>query len=255
MYAIFKREFLSYFRSPVGYVAISIFSFLSGFIFYTQFRSGVVNIGSEVISLRSFFAVIVPVITMGLLADDKKRGTDILYYTTPVSLFNVVVGKVLASFALFAIMFINVIIHIIVTLSCGGVFGVGAFGTIIVFFLMAFMFISMGLFASAITDNQIVSAIVAFIIILITQLISTIGDYIGTAVYTLSTTIGINTESASSMQDSVKNAIAWFDPFVKTQDFRLGVFSVSALFFLVSVGVLFLYLTYRVLDKKRWSQA
>ena len=192
---------------------------------------------------------------MGLLADDKKRGTDILYYTTPVSLFNVVVGKVLASFALFAIMFINVIIHIIVTLSCGGVFGVGAFGTIIVFFLMAFMFISMGLFASAITDNQIVSAIVAFIIILITQLISTIGDYIGTAVYTLSTTIGINTESASSMQDSVKNAIAWFDPFVKTQDFRLGVFSVSALFFLVSVGVLFLYLTYRVLDKKRWSQA
>lgn len=255
MYAIFKREFLSYFRSPVGYVAISIFSFLSGFFFYTQFRSGVVNIGSEVISLRSFFAVIVPIITMGLLADDKKRGTDILYYTTPVSLFNVVVGKVLASFALFAIMFINVIIHIIVTLSCGGVFGVGAFGTIIVFFLMAFMFISMGLFASAITDNQIVSAIVAFIIILITQLISTIGDYIGTAVYTLSTTIGINTESASSMQDSVKNAIAWFDPFVKTQDFRLGVFSVSALFFLVSVGVLFLYLTYRVLDKKRWSQA
>jgi len=255
MYAIFKREFLSYFRSPVGYVAISIFSFLSGFIFYTQFRSGVVNIGSEVISLRSFFAVIVPIITMGLLADDKKRGTDILYYTTPVSLFNVVVGKVLASFALFAIMFINVIIHIIVTLSCGGIFGVGALGTIIVFFLMAFMFISMGLFASAITDNQIVSAIVAFIIILITQLISTIGDYIGTAVYTLSTTIGINTESASSMQDSVKNAIAWFDPFVKTQDFRLGVFSVSALFFLVSVGVLFLYLTYRVLDKKRWSQA
>ena len=255
MYAIFKREFLSYFRSPVGYVAISIFSFLSGFIFYTQFRSGVVNIGSEVISLRSFFAVIVPIITMGLLADDKKRGTDILYYTTPVSLFNVVVGKVLASFALFAIMFINVIIHIIVTLSCGGIFGVGALGTIIVFFLMAFMFISMGLFASAITDNQIVSAIVAFIIILITQLISTIGDYIGTAVYTLSTTIGINTESASSMQDSVKNAIAWFDPFVKTQDFRLGVFSVSALFFLVSFGVLFLYLTYRVLDKKRWSQA
>ena len=255
MYAIFKREFLSYFRSPVGYVAISIFSFLSGFIFYTQFRSGMVNIGSEVISLRSFFAVIVPIITMGLLADDKKRGTDILYYTTPVSLFNVVVGKVLASFALFAIMFINVIIHIIVTLSCGGYFGVGAFGTIIVFFFMAFMFISMGLFASAITDNQIVSAIVAFIIILITQLISTIADYIGTAFYTLSTNIGINTESASSIQDSIKNAIAWFDPFVKTQDFRLGVFSVSALFFLISVGILFLYLTYRVLDKKRWSQA
>jgi ABC-2 type transport system permease protein len=255
MYAIFKREFLSFFRSPVGYVAIAIFSFISGFIFYSQFSSGVVNIGSEVISLRSFFVIIVPIITMGLLAEDKKRGTDILYYTTTVSLFNVVVGKVLASFALYAIMFINVIIHIIVTLACGGVFGVGAFGTIIVFFFMAFMFISIGMFASAITDNQIVSAIVSFIFILVTQLITAIANYVGTAVYSLSTSIGIKTDTASSMENGIRNAIAWFDPFAKTQDFRLGVFSVSALFFLISVGILFLYLTYRVLEKKRWSQA
>jgi ABC-2 type transport system permease protein len=255
MYAIFKREFLSYFRSPVGYVAIAIFSFLSGFIFYTQFSSGMVNIGSEVITLRSFFVIIVPIITMGLLAEDKKRGTDILYYTTPVSLFNVVVGKTLASFALYAIMFINVIIHIIVTLCCGGVFGVGAIGTIVVFFFMAFMYISIGLFASAITDNQIVSAIVSFIIILITQLIIIIADYVGTAVYSLLSMIGIKSETAISIENSIRNGIAWLDPFTKTEDFRLGVFSVSALFFLLSVGVLFLYLTFRVLDKKRWSQA
>lgn len=255
MYAIFKREFLSFFRSPVGYVAIAIFSFISGYIFYTQFSSGTVDIGAEVISLRSLFVVIVPIITMGLLAEDKKRGTDILYYTTTVSLFNVVAGKVLASFALYAIMFINVIVHIIVTLACGGVFGVGAVGTIIVFIFMAFMFISIGMFASAITDSQIVSAIVAFIIILITQLISVIANYIGTAVYSLSTTIGIKSDTASSIGRAIRNAVAWFDPFAKTQNFRLGVFSVSALFFLISVGVLFLYLTYRVLDKKRWSQA
>ncbi len=255
MYAIFKREFLSYFRSPVGYVSISIFSFLSGFIFYSQFSNGAVNISSEVISLRSFFVVIVPIITMGLLAEDKKRGTEILYYTTPVSLFNVVAGKVLAAFALYAIMFINVIIHIIVTLSCGGSVGVGAVGTIIVFFFMAFMFITIGMFASAITDNQIVSAIVSFIFILITQLFSVIAGYIATAVDSLFTTIGFSTENAFSAGNAVKRAIVWLDPFAKTQDFRLGVFSVSSLVFLVSVGILFLYLTYRVLEKKRWSQA
>lgn len=255
MLAIFKREFLSYFRSPVGYVAIAIFSFLSGFIFYSQFSTGVVNIGSEVISLRSFFVIIVPIITMGLLADDKKRGTDILYYTTPVSLFSVVVGKVLAAFALFVVMFINVIIHIIVTVGCGGVFGVGAVGTIIVFFFMAFMFISMGLFASAITDNQIVSAIVAFIIILITQLLTIIAGYAGTAASSIASMLGAKTASAYQIGSAVKKAIAWFDPFVKTQDFRLGVFSVSSLVFLVSIGVLFMYLTFRVLEKKRWSQS
>ena len=189
------------------------------------------------------------------VADDKKRGTDILYYTTPVSLFSVVVGKVLAAFALFVVMFINVVIHIIVTVGCGGVFGVGAVGTIIVFFFMAFMFISMGLFASAITDNQIVSAIVAFIIILITQLLTVIAGYAGTAASSIASMLGAKTASAHHIGSAVKKAIAWFDPFVKTQDFRLGVFSVSSLVFLVSIGVLFMYLTFRVLEKKRWSQS
>ncbi len=253
MLAIFKREFLSYFRSPVGYVAIALFSFLSGFIFYSQFASGAVNIATEVISLRSFFVIIVPIITMGLLSEDKKRGTDVLYYTTPVSLFNVVTGKVLAAFALYAVMFINVIIHIIVTLACGGDFEVGSIGTIIVFFFMAFMFIAIGLFASAITDSQIISAIVAFIIILVTQLISTIGSYAGTAV--TSVLSAIKADSAIAAGNAITAAISWFDPFVKTQDFRLGIFSVSALIFVFSVGILFLYLTFRVLEKKRWSQA
>ncbi|MCQ2472518.1 MAG: ABC transporter permease [Saccharofermentans sp.] len=253
MTAIFKREFLSFFRSPVGYVAIALFSFLSGFIFYSQFSNHIVNIGSEVISLREFFVILVPIVTMGLLSEDKKRGTDILYYTTPVSLFNVVIGKLLAAFALFAVMFINVIIHIIVTLCCGGMFGVGAIGTIIVFFFMAFMFISMGLFASAITDNQIVSAIVSFIMILVTQLLSRFGEYAGTAVTSVLSSIKVG--SAVSIGNGINSIIRWFDPFLKTQDFRLGIFSVSALFFLVSIGLLFLYLTFRVLDKKRWSQS
>lgn len=252
MTAIFKREFLSYFRSPVGYVAIALFSFLSGFIFYSQFALGTVDIASEVITLRSFFVVIVPIITMGLLSEDKKRGTDILYYTTPVNLFNVVMGKVLAAFALYAIMFINVIIHIIVTVNCGGVFGVGAVGTIIVFFFMAFMYIAIGLFASAITDSQIVSAIVAFVIIIITQLLGTIGDYLGTAFTSIFS--GLNSSFANTVGNAISKGITWFDPFLKTQDFRLGIFSVSSLVFLVSVGILFLYLTFRVLDKKRWSQ-
>lgn len=253
MTAIFKREFLSYFRSPVGYVAIALFSFLSGFVFYSQFATGTVDIAGEVITLRSFFFVIVPIITMGLLSEDKKRGTDVLYYTTPVNLFNVVVGKVLAAFLLYVIMFVNVIIHIIVTVSCGGVFGVGAVGTIVVFFFMAFMFISIGLFASAITDNQIISAIVAFIIILVTQIMGTIGDYLGSAFTAMFS--GINSNFAVTVGDAISDAINWLDPFLKTQDFRLGIFSVSSLVFLVSVGILFLYLTFRVLDKKRWSQA
>ena len=255
MIAIFKREFASYFKSPVGYVAIAIFSFLSGLMFYSQFVTGSVDIGYEVMSLRSFFIIIVPIITMGLLSEDKKRGTDILYYTTPVDLFSVVGAKLLASFSLLAIMFINVFIHIIVVKICGGVVSVGCIGNIVIYFFMGFMFIAIGLFTSAITDNQIISAIVSFIIILFSEMISQIGTYIGSAVNVIFSAMGATTLKASNAGYTVANAISWFDPFIKTEDFSIGIFSVSALIYVFSIGIVFLYLTYRVLEKKRWSQA
>ncbi len=115
MFAVYKREFFSYFRSPVGYIALALFSFLSGLLFINQFGSGAVSISSEIISLRSFFVVIIPVITMGLFAEDKKRGTEILFYTNPLSLFDVVLGKFLAALSLLGVMLLNVIVHMIIT--------------------------------------------------------------------------------------------------------------------------------------------
>ena len=255
MYAIFKRDFLQYFRSPVGYVAIAIFSFLAGFIFYSQYASGAVSISSEVISLRSFFVIIVPIITMSSFAEDKKRGTEVLYYTTPVDLFSVVAGKFLAALALFAVMFINVFVQMIVTVSNGGKVGYGEWGSIIVFFFMAAMFISVGLLASSLNDNQIISAIVAFVCILLFQLLSTISSYAKSAVNAVVFIITQDVEASAKAGDGIANVINWLDPFARTSDFRTGVFSVSALVFCLSIAVIFLYITYRVLEKKRWSQS
>lgn len=255
MYAIFKRDFLQYFRSPVGYVAIAIFSFLAGFIFYSQYANGSVSISSEVISLRSFFVVIVPIITMASFAEDKKRGTEVLYYTTPVDLFSVVAGKFCAALALFAVMFINVFVQMIVTVSNGGMVGVGEWGSVIVFFFMAAMFISVGLLASALNDNQIVSAIVAFVSILLFQLLSTISSYAKSALNAVVFLISQDNDSANKAGEGIANVINWLDPFARTSDFRSGVFSVSSLVFCLSIAAVFLYLTYRVLEKKRWSQA
>ena len=114
---------------------------------------------------------------MASFAEDKKRGTEVLYYTTPVDLFSVVAGKFLAAMALLGVMFINVIVHMIVTRANGGIVDVGAWGSVIVFFFMATMFVSIGLLSSSLNDNQIVSAIVSFIIILIFQMLSTISVY------------------------------------------------------------------------------
>jgi len=254
MYAVFKREFLSYFRSPVGYIAIALFSFLSGFIFINLFTSGEINFSSEINSLRSFFIVIIPIITMGLFAEDKKRGTEIIYYTTPINIGSVVFGKFLAALSLTGIMFVNVFIHMVLAKSFNGVIGIGAWGSVIVFFFLASMFISIGIFASAITDSQIISAITCFVIILVIQLIGTIGNYASSAISSFLGVCGVSTETASSIGDAINNALEWLDPFTKTQDFRYGIFAVLPLFYCVSIAVIFIYLTYRVLEKKRWSQ-
>ncbi len=256
MFAVFKREFLSYFRSPVGYIALALFSFLSGLIFINQFGSGSVNLSSEIISLRSFFVVVVPVITMGLFAEDKRRGTEIMFYTSPVSMFSVVIGKFLAALALMAVLFVNVIIHMIITAANGGVVDIGTWGSVIVYFFLAMLFIAIGTFASAITDSQIISAITCFVIILAIQLITTLSGLASSAVATfLSTKVfTFDAEKISKACDNVANAISWLDPFAKTQDFRYGIFSVSPLVFCLSSALIFLFLTYRVLEKKRWSQ-
>lgn len=256
MLAIFKREFLQYFKSPVGFVAFGLFAFLSGFLLVQSLSNQAVSISSEIISLRSFFVILVPIVTMGLLADDKKRGTDIIYYTSPISLLSVVIGKFLAALCLFGVMFLNVIIHIFVTLGFGGHVDSGVLGSAIVYFALAALFVAMGLFASSITENQIISAIVCFILILAVQLLSAIGSFASTAVVKV---MNVFANPSSTTQQNVTNniikAFSWLDPFQRTESFRSGLFSFVALFYCLSFAAFFLFLSYRILEKKRWSQS
>ncbi|MCR5592668.1 MAG: ABC transporter permease [Saccharofermentans sp.] len=256
MLAIYKRELASYFRSPVGYVAMALFSFLSGFLFINQYGDGMVNISTEIMSLTSFFVVIIPVITMGLFAEDKKRGTEVIFYTNPISMFEVVLGKFFAAITLIAILFINVFIHMIITAFSGGVVNVGTWGSVIVYFCLAILFTSIGVFASSISDTQIVSAIICFVTILVIQLLKTVSTLASAGVTSLlsSSVFKLEPDAINRASNNVANAIAWFSPFTKTQDFRYGVFSISPLVFCLSMALLFLFLTYRILEKKRWSQ-
>jgi len=256
MLAVYKRELASYFRSPVGYVALALFGFLSGFLFINQYSGGSVNISSEIMSLASFFVIIVPVITMGLFAEDKKRGTEVLFYTSPVSIFDVVLGKFLAALTLIAILFSNVFVHMIITACSGGVVNVGTWGSVLVYFFLAVFFISIGIFASALTDTQIIAAIISFVIILCIQLLSTISSLASSAIASLlsASLFSLDSEKVNSACENVANAISWLDPVAKTNDFRYGVFSIAPLVYSASMALVFLFLTYRILEKKRWSQ-
>ena len=256
MLAIYKRELASYFRSPVGYIALALFSFLSGFVFINQYGDGSVNISSEIMSLCSFFVVIVPVITMGLFSEDKKRGTEVLFYTNPLLMFDVVLGKFFAAMTLIAILFSNVFLHMIITAFSGGVVNTGTWGSVIVYFCLAILFTSIGILASALTDTQIISAIISFVIILVIQLLQTISTLASSALGSVlsSSMLAVEPEKVNKICNNVAAAITWLSPFTKTADFRYGVFSISPLVFCLSMALVFLFLTYRILEKKRWSQ-
>src|SRR5574344_1054925 len=129
--------------------------------------------------LRSLiFVLLIPIVTMGLFSEDKKRGTEVLYYTTPTNIASVVIGKFLSAMALFGIMFINVLVQMFITVCSGGVIDAGTMGAIVVYFFLTALFVALGLFASAVTDSQIIAAIFSFLIILLIQLTSTISALI-----------------------------------------------------------------------------
>ena len=254
MLAVFKREFISYFKNPTGYVAIALYSFLAGYIFVNKFAEGSVNLSTEIISMRSYFLIIVPIITMGLFAEDKRRGTDIIYYTSPVSIFSVVLGKFLAAMSLFVIMFFNVFAHMFVTASFGGLVDVGTWGSVIVYFFLAALFVSIGVFASSITDTQIISAIVSFVILLSLTAIDRFASNISSSLASIFKSFGLSNERVNTICEKVEKGVNWLNPITKTSGFRSGIFSVAPLVFCFSTTLVFLFLTYRVLEKKRWAQ-
>lgn len=260
MLAVFKREFLSYFRNPVGWVAISLMSIISGYYFTGMITSAFayVNISLEISYLRSFFIILIPIITMRLFAEEKKNGTDVLLYTMPFSMKDAVIGKFLAALSLQALMLISIFSHMIITVLLSGFVSASAWGAIFGYMVLAALFISIGMLTSAMTENQIMSAVFCFVILLFLNMLSSIAASISGIVKSFlkfTKLFHLSDSAIYSIGENVRNAISWFDPFDKTSCYTSGVFKIVPLIFCLSFTFVFIFITYRVLEKKRWSQS
>ena len=161
MLAIIKKELKSYFYTPIGYVFIAIFLSVVSLIFYTYtFSSGYLNFEYIIWDSTIVLAFITPVLTMRMFAEERKTGTDQLLFTSPKSIIGIVLGKFLAATLV-------VIIGLLFTFIYYGIlrhFGevslreplVAMFGYI----LLAMSYISFGMFASSITESQIIAAVI-----------------------------------------------------------------------------------------------
>ena len=162
MWAVFKKELKTYFLSPIGYIAIGLFlAIYSLFFFLTTIQYGVVDLGNlYYASARYGLLLIIPILTMRMFAEERKNGTEQLLLTSPRSVTSIVCGKFLAAVAVILITLVISIMYAIIVSFFGKVNIPTVLVTMLGFLLLGMAAISFGMFASSITENQIISAII-----------------------------------------------------------------------------------------------
>lgn len=234
MFAIFKRELKAYFTSPLGYVFLAIFYAFSGLFFYIFSLSvGSTDISSVFLMMFMILMVFVPLLTMRLLSEDKKQKTDQLILTAPVSLLSIVMGKFLAAYAIFAIGVAVMPVYGFVMSTFATVSWLPIWGNTVGLLLLGGIFVSIGLFISSLTENQMIAAIGGFFINLMILL--------------------MNTLKSALPNGFLQDVLSSISVYSRYSEITSGIFSLSSLIFFVSVIFIFLFLTVRVLEKRRWA--
>ena len=170
MFAILKKEFKSYFLSPIGYVVIGIFLFVFSVFFYlTVISSPTVDLGALYYYTALYGLIIIaPILTMRMFAEERKSGTEQLILTSPVSMVGVVFGKFIAAMCVIIITLLVSFMYFFIVKF----FGEPNLSAVLVhmlgFILVSAAAISIGMFASSITENQILSGIISIGFFIIT---------------------------------------------------------------------------------------
>jgi ABC-2 type transporter. len=234
MFAIYKRELKSYFTSAIGYIVIAIFVAVASFLFYVgNLYSDTSDMSSLFANLMFLYVFLVPILTMRIFSEEKRQKTDQALLTAPVSLFGVVFGKFLAAFTIYAVGLSCTVVFGVILGSCATVDAWAILGNIIAMLLVGAAFIAIGLFVSNLTESQIVAVIVSFILLLLAYFLQNIASLIPVQfIGDILTNISVSTHYSN---------------------FSYGIFSLSDAVYYISVALLFVFFTVRMLEKRRWS--
>lgn len=234
MYAIFRKEMRNYFLTPIGYIFMAPFLAVSAMFFIsivTYYKTAQVDYILGNINIICLF--IVPVLTMQLFAEERNKKTDQLLITAPINISSVVLGKYLAALCVFAITLAISLIYPIILFIIGKPVLSEVIGSYIGFILIWAVFISIGVFVSSLTESQVISAIVTFMVLL--------------ALYSL------DGWTSSITQPVIKTVISWFSVFKRYTDFRIGILNLSNVIYYISFIFAMLFLTRQNIEKRRYS--
>ena len=235
MLAIFKRELRSYFVGVIGYVFLVIYLTIAGILFsYTTMFSMSADVTNYFTLMLVFSAIALPLLTMKSFSEERKTKTEQLILTAPVSLPAMVLGKFLASYTVFAGATALTSLYFLFLIPYAKLKFAVLFGNLIAMLLVGMAFIAIGLFVSSLTENQLTAAVGTMAIILVFLAVGVINSL-------LPSTFWLR---------YVFNCISIFTRF---QAFTNGYFDLSSALYYISVSAVFVYLTIRVYDRRRFS--
>lgn len=235
MLAVYKKEMRSYFTSVIGYVFLVLYLAVAGAVFcYTTLFS----MSSDVTAFYTFMLIIssvmLPLLTMKSFAEERKAKTEQLLLTSPVSIIGIVGGKFLAAYTIFASCMILNSLYFFILVSYSTLKVAVLIGNLVAILLVGMVYIAIGLFVSSLTENQLSAAI------------GTIGIILGFLVIGL---VG----SLIPSEYAVRYVFDFISIFSRFQGFTAGYLDIAALIYYISVAFIFLYLTVRIYDRRRYS--
>ena len=287
MTAVYRKELRSYLTSMIGYVFIAFMLTAIGIYFAYQN----LNIGSPRFELvldnvQFVFLVFVPILTMRVLADEKKQRTDQLLLTLPLSVWDIVLGKFVAVVTLYAVPVVIICFYPLLLSTFGPVNMPAAYFSILSFFLLGCADIAIGVFLSSVTENSVIAAVMTFGVLLACFLMNTIAtmvSYTATASFLAFTVLILlfvavvyhmtqNTTAACItavvlegilclvfmmkkplLEGAFQKFLSVFYLNGRLQNFFAGILDIGGIVYFLSVTVIFLVLTEQTIVKRRWS--
>lgn len=287
MIAVLKHELRLYFQSLTAYVFGAFLLLVVGIGAMLYNLQAAVSNFEYVLSFSSMvFAVIVPILTMRVIAEERKQKTDQLLYSLPISTTSVIVGKYLALLAVYLIPLAFICLYPLIFSQYGEVYLLTSYGSLFAFFVMGAALIAVGVFISSLTENQGFAAGIGVAVILFNYFSVSLAEYtsataFGSAValFVLSALIGwiiknltrnetvgygiglalmftttvfyiIDSTKFEGLLPDIMKKLSLFDRF---ETFVNGVFDLTALVYFVSVIVFFLFLSVQSLEKRRYN--
>lgn len=236
MFAIFKREFKTYFQTVVGWLFIAVILALFGLYFVAyNLMQGYPTLSNTLNSIEIFLIFLLPILSMRVLSEDRSKKTDQLILTSPVSVEKIVLAKYLAMSAIFSIFMVFVSLTPILLRVLGATSLKQSYVSIIGFWLFGLALLGIGIFVSALTESQVIAYVITVLILFVGFMMSSISSLFPSTLTGLTKVLGI------------------FDLNKHVTNFYNGIFDVTGVVYYLSFIFIFLFLSIQVIQKRRWG--